>query len=171
MNYLAVVPWSRINDTWFEKIDNGMNKEKISHPLINGLPKSNGDYQLEFYNNFCIDIVSETVFNYPYPYITEKTLRPIACKRFFIVVGAANVLKLLRSKGFDTFSDIIDDSYDSIEDAQERWEKVTSVIAETVKRPIEELKQLLKNNEERLDKNLHNLINLELTEIELLKNV
>lgn len=171
MNYFTVVPWSRINDTWFQNFDGGLNNEKVSHPLINGVPKSDNNYQLDFYNNFCLDIVSETVFNYPYPYITEKTLRPIACKRFFIVVGAANVLKLLRSKGFDTFPDIIDNSYDEIEDAQKRWERVTKVIEDTVKRPLEELKQLLKDNEERLTKNLHTLINLELNEIELLKNV
>lgn len=167
MTYLITVPNTRVNDSWFEDVQ--INQSNIKHPLITD-DENDTLLQPKFYKNFCVDIVSETVFDYPYPYITEKTLRPIACKRFFIVIGAAGVLELLKSKGFDTFPDLIDGSYDTITDPRERWKKLTEVISEIITRPLEDLKRLLIDNEHRLDQNLRTLSELETKEIECLRS-
>jgi len=169
MSYFLPVPFTRVNDRWFTAISPESLDARVSHELIQGPFLS--DYQLDFYRNFCVDLVAETVYDYPYPCITEKLLRPISCKRFFIVIGPAKVLHLLRSKGFDTFDDIIDGSYDDETDPKKRWLMLEEVIQKTVKMPLDDLKQALIANEHRLDRNLDLLKNLERTEIEKLRNV
>lgn len=63
------------------------------------------------------------------------------------------MLRYLREMGFETFSDIWDESYDDIEDHQQRMEKVLEVIEEVLSRPIEVLQKTLKELEPRLMRN------------------
>jgi hypothetical protein len=58
---------------------------------------------------------------------TEKTLKPLAAGRPFIVNGNPGVLKLLRRMGFKTLSPLIDETYDEIADPHER---LTRALAE-----------------------------------------
>jgi hypothetical protein len=44
-------------------------------------------------------------------------------KRPFVVFGSCGQLKAFRSLGFKTFDGVIDESYDTIEDQHERWNK------------------------------------------------
>ena len=60
---------------------------------------------------------SSTVFSF----FSEKTFKPILCKRLFIAVTNRYYLRSLRELGFKTFDGIIDESYDLIEDDQLRW--------------------------------------------------
>lgn len=54
-------------------------------------------------------------------YFDEKIVKPILCRRPFIVIGPQGYLNELRSLGFQTFDPVIDESYDQIADDQERW--------------------------------------------------
>ena len=63
-------------------------------------------------------------YNIPYPFITEKTFRPIAFKQLFVIIGQKHSLKKLREKGYKTFSPNIDESYDDIENNDLRLTKV-----------------------------------------------
>ena len=160
------VPWTRCNDWLDYRIPTATISQPMTHPIINGAPNDNNTrFQADFFNKVALDVVTETVYNYPYPYISEKTLRPIACKRFFIVVGPAGVLKLLRSKGFETFGDIIDESYDLAHDPWERWQILKSSIKSFVTTPLDEIKQIITAHQDILDHNFQILKKLEDVEI------
>lgn len=75
----------------------------------------------DLYNNSWYSIVAETRFNYP-GFYTEKTARPIVAKRLFVHFGSHNHLAGLKKLGYKTFNSVIDESYDTIENNQERWE-------------------------------------------------
>ena len=48
----------------------------------------------------------------PWPFITEKTFKPIALQHPFMVYGHSNTLSRLRDLGFETFPEMFDESYD-----------------------------------------------------------
>lgn len=73
------------------------------------------------YNQCWFSIIAETVFNQRF--YTEKTAKPLLGRRLFVWFGAQHGLKHLRDIGFVTFDNVIDESYDDIEDDIERWSK------------------------------------------------
>jgi len=72
-------PFTRINEAWnySSQIDSSV-KESYRDPLVGGqsnIHQVDKNIYCEFYKNFAIDIVTETVYNYPYTQVTEKTIR------------------------------------------------------------------------------------------------
>lgn len=63
-------------------------------------------------------------------YFDEKIVKPILCRRPFIVIGPRGYLNELRSLGFQTFDPVIDESYDQIEDDHERWTRAFDSLEE-----------------------------------------
>jgi hypothetical protein len=78
------------------------------------------DFDLADYQATDIEVVLETLFDDSRLHLTEKSLRPIACAQPFILASTHGVLEYLRGYGFKTFGEIWDESYDQIEDPQER---------------------------------------------------
>lgn len=113
-----------------------------------------------------MDVVTETVFDYPYPAITSKTLRPIACKRLFVIVGPPGILELLHRKGFITFGDYIDESYDSVQNPEDRLLAVTRTVDDFCKRDLSSIKQWMQQNLYRFEHNFTVLKNLRAREID-----
>jgi hypothetical protein len=74
-------------------------------------------------------IVTETVFYYDKLHLTEKIFKPIAMKQPFMLLAAPGNLAYLKSYGFKTFDGIIDESYDSIQDPDQRTEAVVKQLA------------------------------------------
>lgn len=70
------------------------------------------------------NVVTETVFYYNKLHLTEKIFKPIVSKQPFMLLAAPGNLAYLRSYGFKTFDGIIDESYDSIQDNDQRIEAV-----------------------------------------------
>jgi hypothetical protein len=167
ISIIQPVPWTRINDAFVKTASiNASVVPRITHPLVASSPNSRRThYTADFYSKISVDIVAETVFNYPYPVITEKTLRPINCKRMFIIVGAPHVLKLLHSKGFVTFNDIIDESYDSIADPEKRFLAIINSVEKFCALDLNEVKKYYKTNSNKFDHNWHTLKNLKQLEI------
>ena len=158
-------PLTRVNDKLYLKNGdtNPIRNDVISDDIPDGKNPnfSSSRYQADFYKYFGLDIVTETVFDYPYPYISEKTLRPITSKRPFIVVGAPNILSLLKHKGFKTFDTIIDESYDSITDPSDRFDSVTASIKEFVTQPIEKIRADVESISDVLQHNFNTYLVLE----------
>lgn len=73
------------------------------------------------YNQTYYSAVIETVIHNDFAMFSEKEAKPIMAQRPFVILGARNQLKAFRSLGFRTFSPIIDESYDEIEDVRERF--------------------------------------------------
>ena len=74
------------------------------------------DYTCEDYVLSGIEIVLETLFDDTRWHLTEKTLRPIACSKPFILASTPGSLQYLRNYGFKTFQGLIDETYDTISD-------------------------------------------------------
>jgi hypothetical protein len=88
---------------------------------------ASADYNNQDYAQTGMEIVLETLFDDCRWHLTEKALRPIACGKPFMLVATAGSLKYLRSYGFETFDDFIDESYDLEADPVAR---LTAVIRE-----------------------------------------
>jgi hypothetical protein len=73
-------------------------------------------------------IVTETVFLYPYSFRTEKIWKPIAMGHPWICAANRGYYQDMKNLGFQTFSSIIDESFDAIEDNQKRIERIAEVI-------------------------------------------
>jgi hypothetical protein len=98
-------------------------------------------------------IVTETVFYYDKLHLTEKIFKPIAMKQPFMLLGAPGNLAYLKSYGFKTFEGIIDESYDLIQDNDQRIEAVAeqlawycSLSAEEKQRVIETIAPIVEYN-------------------------
>lgn len=172
-NLLLVNPVTRVNDLFVN--DDSIDADSVQSPrrcsIVDSPPNSPATrYQADFFQKIACDLVVETVLDYPYPYITEKTLRPIACKRMFMVVGPCGILKLLKSKGFSTFDNIIDESYDNIENPADRLKKVISEAKKFCDRPLIEIVQYLTSNQHRLETNFQVLMHLQEQELKVLQS-
>jgi hypothetical protein len=82
----------------------------------------------EPYIDSYFSLVTETVADLPYTFITEKTAKPLAMGHPFVVVGSQHYYRDLRNLGFKTFDSIIDESFDSIELSYERLQRIIQVV-------------------------------------------
>ena len=67
-----------------------------------------------------VSVVAETLDDNRIFFPTEKTGKAFLSGKPFIMLGSKYFLKHLRSIGFKTFDPVIDESYDEIDDVQER---------------------------------------------------
>jgi hypothetical protein len=93
-------------------------------PLNTHASTASADYCSEDYATTGIEVVLETLFDDSRWHLTEKTLRPIACGRPFLLMSTAGSLAYLRQYGFETFSGLIDESYDQITNPRQRLQAV-----------------------------------------------
>lgn len=89
---------------------------------------ASADYSYEDYQKTALDVVLETVFDDTKFHLTEKTLRPIACGKPFILVSTPGCLRYLRDYGFETFGEYIDEEYDNIVDPLDRLQAIIAVM-------------------------------------------
>jgi len=73
--------------------------------------------------------------------ISEKTCRFLLFQPF-IVVGIPNMLDIAKDLGFKTFNPIIDESYNNIENDNDRFFKILSVIDDLMSKSMEELHEI-----------------------------
>jgi hypothetical protein len=83
-------------------------------------------------------IVTETVFEDSYSFRTEKIWKPIIMGHPWIAVANHGFYRDIRALGFKTFDGIIDESFDLIEDPQERIERISQVIQYLCRRNLPE---------------------------------
>lgn len=91
-------------------------------------PGASASYSARDYHSSLFDVVLETLFDDERLHLTEKTLRPIACGVPFLLCGTHGSLEYLRSYGFQTFGDVIDEGYDNIRDPGQRLAAVAQVM-------------------------------------------
>jgi hypothetical protein len=73
-----------------------------------------------YYQNTFVEIVSETSFTERAYLLTEKTLNSIYGCNFPIILCGCGAVAQLRAMGFDMFDDVIDHSYDLMENPIDR---------------------------------------------------
>ena len=89
---------------------------------------ASANYDSKDYNSCLIEVVLETIYDNQKIHLTEKSLRPIACKTPFIILGGAGSLKYLKDYGFRTFDTCWDESYDTIKDSNDRMKSVIQLM-------------------------------------------
>ena len=131
--FLSTIPDVRNNDHWaydqvLTNLYNLRCEFEIKHEQKISQYSAATWADCPWYKEIFVDLVTETVYNYPYAFISEKTIRPIVLGRPFIIVGAPGTLKWLQELGFKTFSDYWDESYDNITDPNKRFHKICKTI-------------------------------------------
>ena len=89
-------------------------------------------------------------------FLTEKTWKPISCRKPFILAATPYALRDLRKLGYKTFDGIIDESYDTMENDQERMKAIGAEIERINNLPKEAYKEFLNKTKEIVEFN-HNL--------------
>jgi hypothetical protein len=83
-------------------------------------------------------LVTETVFDYPYSFRTEKIWKPIAMGHPWIAVANAGSYRDMHRLGIKSFGHLIDESFDQIEDSQKRIERIAEVVTDLCKQNLDE---------------------------------
>lgn len=96
---------------------------------LQGFHTGNTFYKQNYLDSY-FNIVTETCYESGQIFFTEKILKPLMCLQPFIVVSSPNYLKKLKNLGFKTFDSIWDESYDTIEDNEDRLLKIFDLILE-----------------------------------------
>lgn len=88
----------------------------------------------------CVNIVTDTFFEGDI-FVSEKVYTAIAHGQMFIMLAPAGTLSYLRSRGYQTFSNYIDESYDTIEDNYQRLVAVSNAVQSLAVQDIHQLYQ------------------------------
>ena len=82
----------------------------------------------EPYVDTYFSLVTETVFNYPYSFRTEKIWKPIVMGHPWIAVANCGYYRDMRNLGFQTFEHVIDEGFDQIENNRHRLQRISQVV-------------------------------------------
>lgn len=110
------------------------------------------------YNRIFCDVVTESRFAQPTANYSEKVYRPIFYKKPFIMVGPPHTLQYMKEKGFKTFSEFWDESYDAMEDHESRLLAIFKLIDHISNMSIPELRELYKKMDSILEHNRNVLL-------------
>jgi hypothetical protein len=122
-------------DFYQKQIDIPTNDAFVKNHLFNN---TWGEIYLkaEPYIDTYFSLVTETVYEYPYSFRTEKIWKPIAMGHPWIAVANAGYYRDIRNLGFQTFGNIIDESFDRIEDNQQRLERTAQVVEDLCRQDL-----------------------------------
>jgi len=146
----------RINETCFSQ---SCYKDIVDLNLFGTYPRQDLQGQVnDFYNNFFLEVVLETVFDYPHVFVSEKTLKPLLFKTPFVLFGATGTLEYLKKNGFKTFDNFWDESYDLETDPHLRFLKCCKLVHDIVIKPTNELKTMYQEMSTILEHNHNRLL-------------
>lgn len=83
-------------------------------------------------------VVTETVFDYPYSFRTEKIWKPVAMAHPWIVAANQGYYRDMHKLGFRSFGHLIDESFDGIENSQDRIARTAEVIEDLCRQDLVE---------------------------------
>ena len=94
--------------------------------------------QAEPYIDTYFSLVTETVCDYPYSLRSEKIYKPIAMGHPWIVTANRGFYRDIRNQGFRTYNHLIDESFDSIDNNQDRLDKIVAVVQDLCQQDLAE---------------------------------
>ena len=112
---------------------------------------------IPLYFSSYIDVVTMAKFEQNGVYLDEKIYKSLVCMKPFIILGQYKTLDVLKEYGFQTFSDIIDESYDNEKDYVKRFEMISSELNRISLLSINEVDKLYWKVEEVLIHNSNHL--------------
>ena len=139
-------------NSWVDSIKNGEGRIKNaeSGPQIDNL--------VSYYKDSYFSVVSETNSAL---WFTEKIMKPLLHSHPFMVFNSnIGFIKLLKKYGFETFPEWFDESYDEIENIDERIQFIKKEIDRLCHMSNKDLYKMYKSVEDKLIHNRNNLLNL-----------
>ena len=113
---------------------------------------------IDVYKHSLFHIIAETRIEEPL--LSEKTFKIFSAGQIPIMCGARHAIKHLRELGFDVFDDIVDHSYDNIENWKERINAMHVSLDKLVE--LDQLTLIKETEQRRISNNIH-LHSVELT--------
>lgn len=153
-------------DLFTKNIENTQFNIDVQYPYVS--PKldpsweipSQSEYSLsrlvpwKIYQQTWYSVVCETIDDGYWFFFTEKSMKPMYAKRLFVVFGTQYYLKNLKSLGFETFSSVMDESYDNIIDRQQRHQTAymsfKELLTHNPQTVTEKIQPILEHNHHRL---------------------
>ena len=144
---LVTQPFYRIKEGW-------LITDKYLNQLIENFDSSIGysnfvdnydrkQAEPELYQKAFLQVVTETIFDYPHNAYGEKTFKPISCFRPFILVSVPGALQELRDLGFQTFSSWWSEDYDKIQNPTDRLYAALEIVKWVCSKDIGTLQNML----------------------------
>lgn len=110
-------------------LKSSLNSGFVKHELFNN---TWGDAIVNYkcYTDTWFSLVTETIFDYPHTFRTEKIFKPMLMAHPFVVAANSGYIKDLRAAGFKTFDTLIDESYDQINSPTARIERIIDTVCD-----------------------------------------
>jgi hypothetical protein len=108
----------------------------------------------EIYQRTWYTVVCETLYTADQFFLTEKTSKPLFGKRLFVMFAPQRHLVNLRKLGFETFEDVIDESYDyeqnDLRRYQQAFDQMLSLSQQNPHKVLAKIKEKLEHNHNRM---------------------
>jgi hypothetical protein len=146
--------------------NHNMGEKKEGHQLPNGYDDSGtnsasliswdkwkaGKIVTDQYTDSYFSVFAESTVLHRYAFITEKTWKPIIAGHSFLALASENHYDRLHQLGFKTFNGVIDESFVS----SDNWEDREKQIVKEVERLIAlDLDQVVRDSQKTLDYNIN----------------
>jgi hypothetical protein len=152
--------WDKLKDRFnglLDGLDPSFQRLYNKLPLVADTDNFGINYALdlneEYYAQFPVNVVSETLFFTAATFLSEKIWKPMLLGQIFVVMSGPLYLEGLRKLGFKTFSPWVDEEYDLMFNPIERALAVTKTIKKIVEMSDEEFSNLLKQCQPALEHN------------------
>lgn len=124
-----------VEEKWYAELGK-LSPRKISDDLYYNLASS---VNIEDHEKTFVSVVTETLTSSDTLFLSEKTWKPIQLGHPFMTLGNPGTLALLQQRGYKTFSDFWDESYDTLGTDIERAEVICNNLKKLSKLTKEEL--------------------------------
>lgn len=157
MNLLKVDPATLVNDSFL--VRDPMVLELLKHLDPSEVFVNFEDTYQVFQANTDLEqtaflqVITETVFEYPHNSFSEKTWKPVVSMRPFIIAGVPGSIQNLQELGFKTFDRWWNEEYDNINDSVQRLIAITNIVEEIANKSIGELQKILVDMQPVLEHN------------------
>ena len=118
-----------------DRIDQPSTAAFVKYQLFNG-EWLDGLIKPECYIDSYFSIVAETAYQYPYSFKTEKIWKPVMMGHPWIAVSNKGFYRDMKEMGFRTFGHLIDESFDGIENCEERIKRTSQIIVDLCKQDL-----------------------------------
>lgn len=99
---------------------------------------------IQVFNDTAYSIITETDHDNTLSFFSEKTAKPMIARRLFIAFTGYKFLQNLHRLGFQTFSNVIDESYDFIENDNDRYAAAFEQVKQLCNKDQAEVYQLIR---------------------------
>ena len=126
-------------DRYVANMQNSFKDHFVKHELFTAYNTQEwGDIYLKpnMYIDSYFSVVTETIFDGPYSFRTEKIWKPIAMGHPWIVAANAGYYRDIRNLGFQTFGHVIDESFDQIQNDWDRANRIVEVVEDLCRQDL-----------------------------------